>query len=264
MSEDRLTCVVVEVATSEAELAADALWGAGATAVGEEHVGATTRLTASFADASTTSAAAAAVGGSVVVVDATPAVGRTGVVEIGALRLAVLAGDGDPAPAGADVVVVPGTAFGDGHHPSTRLALRALVDLVRPPCRVLDVGCGSGVLSVVAARLGAETVAVDVDPDAVATTRANADRNRLSVAATTAAVADVEGAFDVVVANLGGARVVHDLGAALAARTAPDGRLVVSGLLADRLPPPSVALPGLVVVGVAEEDGWAAMTLRRR
>jgi ribosomal protein L11 methylase PrmA len=77
-----------------------------------------------------------------------------------------------------EVVIDPGRAFGSGAHPSTWLALAALVDVVRGGERVLDVGCGSGVLAIAALLLGAEAaVGVDVDPAAVAATRANAERN---------------------------------------------------------------------------------------
>ena len=120
----------------------------------------------------------------------------------------------DP-PAAGDLVVVldPGRAFGSGSHESTRLAVAAIEDLGVPGARVLDVGCGSGVLAVVAALLGAaEVVAVDVDPEAVAATEANAAANGVAdrVRARSSPVAELDEPYDVVVANIGG-RTLFDL-----------------------------------------------------
>lgn len=136
-----------------------------------------------------------------------------------------------------DLVIVldPGRAFGSGSHESTRLALAALEQVVRPGDAVLDVGCGSGVLAIAAALLGAGAVtAVDVDPEAVAATRANADRNGVALTVEPGSAADVAGRFDVVVANLliGVQRV---LAPALDTRVAPGGTLVISGLLTTQL-----------------------------
>ena len=80
-----------------------------------------------------------------------------------------------------EIAIDPGHAFGHGGHPSTRLVLAALVERLRGGESVLDVGCGSGVLSLAAVALGAESArAIDIDPTAVAVTRANAVANRLS------------------------------------------------------------------------------------
>lgn len=184
-------------------------------------------------------------------------------------------------PSGDDVVleVDPGRAFGHGAHPTTRLCLAAVEEAVgaRSGAHVLDVGCGSGVLAVAAARLGSpRVVAVDVDPEAVEVTRANADRN--GVAGTVAAhlvgdvatgdarlggdpLGDVEGRFDVVVANIGEAALVG-LARHLVARLAPGGTLVLSGLLD---PPPARVVDAYVRLGVATPrttalDGWTALT----
>jgi ribosomal protein L11 methyltransferase len=165
---------------------------------------------------------------------------------------------------GLTVDIDPGRAFGNGGHPTTRAALDALVPEVRPGDRVLDVGCGSGVLAVAAARLGASVVvAIDVDPEAVDVTRANARRNGVDdvVDASTTPVGDVPGPpFDVVVANLGGRLVIDELARDLAART---GRaLVVGGLLDDGLPPP--AIDGLAPGRIITTDGWTTIVYRCR
>ena len=101
------------------------------------------------------------------------------------------------------VLIDPGRAFGSGSHPSTLLALAALEALVLPGSTVLDVGCGSGVLAVAAARLGAgRVVAIDIDPAAHEATLDNAARNGVAVEVSATPLGEVAGRFDVVVANL--------------------------------------------------------------
>ena len=116
----------------------------------------------------------------------------------------------------------PGAAFGLGDHPTTVLALRAAASTIWPDATVLDVGCGSGVLSIVAARLGAPYVeAIDISPAAIDATSANADRNGVAGAVTVSdrPLAPVDDQFDLVLANLL-APVVVDL----ASRSAPRPR----------------------------------------
>jgi ribosomal protein L11 methyltransferase len=141
-------------------------------------------------------------------------------------------------PGQAELVIDPGQAFGTGSHASTRLALEWIASLApRLPAgaRVLDVGCGTGVLALASLRLapGTRGVALDLDPEAAWATRANALRNGL------AARLDVllgplaalrEAAFDLVVANLLRTELLP-LAAELAQQTAPGGAAVVSGLL---------------------------------
>ena len=107
-----------------------------------------------------------------------------------------------PDPAAVNLILDPGMAFGTGSHPTTRLCLEWLERNVTAECTVLDYGCGSGILAIAAARLGAGHVAgVDIDPQAVDAARANAERNGV-----TALFADsaqpVAGEYDLVVANI--------------------------------------------------------------
>lgn len=124
----------------------------------------------------------------------------------------------------------PGLAFGTGSHPSTRLALAWLEQSLRGGERVLDYGCGSGILALTAAKLGAaEVAAVDLDPQALAACTANARINgvALQVAAPDALAA---GDFDVIVANIL-ARPLVALAPEFAARAPRGARLALSGIL---------------------------------
>jgi ribosomal protein L11 methyltransferase len=134
------------------------------------------------------------------------------------------------------LVLEPGRAFGTGLHETTSLVARAL-ERRRGElggATVLDVGCGSGILALIALTLGAARArATDVDPDAVEVTRENATRNGVDerVVADTSPVETIVERFPVVVANIE-ARVLIPMAAALGGRVAPGGLLVLSGILA--------------------------------
>ena len=135
-----------------------------------------------------------------------------------------------PANGRAIVRVDPGLAFGTGTHPSTRLVLGFLDRRIRGGERILDYGCGSGILAIAAAKLGASGIdAVDLDPCAIATTLANAQANGVALEA---GLPDelAPAAYDVVLANIL-AQPLIVLAPALAARTAPRGRIALSGIL---------------------------------
>jgi ribosomal protein L11 methyltransferase len=166
-----------------------------------------------------------------------------------------------------EVIVDPGRAFGSGAHPSTRLALAALVQLVQGGERVLDVGCGSGVLALAALALGgAEAVGVDIDPAAREATTANAARNgmgdRLAVTDSIArAAGPTGGRYPLVVANLLLPDLVS-LAPEIATAVHEHGALVVSGVLEGQRADLEQAFAGASVVAAAGEDGWLALTLR--
>jgi ribosomal protein L11 methyltransferase len=175
----------------------------------------------------------------------------------------------DASPSEVIVIAIdPGATFGAGDHPTTVLSLRALARLLRPrsaPAAVLDVGCGSGVLAVAAIRLGASSAdAIDISPASVAITVENARLNGVSsaVRVSTTPLAAMSGTYDVVVANIL-APVLIELAADLQRVLAPDGVLVISGVLADRFDHVVAALAPLAVAQIDELDGWAAITLRR-
>jgi ribosomal protein L11 methyltransferase len=163
------------------------------------------------------------------------------------------------------VVIDPGRSFGSGSHESTRLALAVLEDLVQPGDRVLDVGCGSGVLAVAAGLLGASAVvAIDVEADAVAATRDNAVANGVAdrVRPSATSLAAVAGAYEVVVANIGGG-VLAGLAPDLVRCVAPGGALVLSGLLEEQVGAVVAACAGCEEEERRTEAGWVAARLRR-
>ncbi|TXG98093.1 MAG: 50S ribosomal protein L11 methyltransferase [Rhodocyclaceae bacterium] len=139
-----------------------------------------------------------------------------------------------PDPAAVNLILDPGMAFGTGSHPTTRLCLEWLERNVTEGCSMLDYGCGSGILAIAAARLGAGRVAgVDIDPQAVEAARANAERNGV-----TALFADsaepVAGEYDVVVANIL-SNPLRVLAPAICAHVRPGGRLALSGILREQV-----------------------------
>jgi ribosomal protein L11 methyltransferase len=156
------------------------------------------------------------------------------------------------------VLIEPGRAFGIGDHPATQLAVAALVDVVQVGDTVLDVGCGTGVLAIAAARLGAvHALAIDIEQHAREVAFANVEANGVDDVVSVSALdlADVERAFDVVVANLGGLELPLRLRNELV-RVA-ERVLVVSGLLDDQV---AGVLAAFGHGEVRRQDGWAAVT----
>ncbi len=168
------------------------------------------------------------------------------------------------APAAARQVIRldPGLAFGTGTHPTTRMCLRWIAQHARAWPRVLDYGCGSGILAIAAALHGARGVdAVDIDPAALEATRANAAANeaRLDVGPPDAAHGD----YPLVLANIL-ATPLRLLAPLLAAHVAPGGDLVLAGILARQADELTAAYAPWLALRVADvEDGWILMTARR-
>ena len=138
-----------------------------------------------------------------------------------------------PDPAAVNLVLDPGMAFGTGSHPTTRLCLEWLERNVYAGCSVLDYGCGSGILAIAAARLGAgSVVGVDIDPLAVEAARANAQRNGVTATFHESAQ-PVAGAYDLVVANIL-SNPLRVLAPAICAHVRSGGRLALSGILREQ------------------------------
>lgn len=165
-----------------------------------------------------------------------------------------------PEPDAINLVLDPGLAFGTGSHPTTRLCLQWLERSIAGGETVLDYGCGSGILAIAALKLGARrAVGVDIDPDAVATARANARRN------------DVAGEFledcaplmftaDVVIANIL-ADPLKLLAPMLASRCRHGGQIALSGIRSDQASQvESCYSPWIVFAPPAEAEGWVCLS----
>lgn len=162
------------------------------------------------------------------------------------------------------IVINPGQAFGTGDHETTSGCLAALCELPLVDASVLDVGTGTGVLAIAAARLGASpVVAVDTDPLAVDAARANAAANSVHVDVRAGSADGVDGVFDVVVANLDTDTIIA-LSDDLVRRLAPGGTLVASGVGIERS---HEAVAALDQAGVAVLDRpgreWVVLVGRR-
>lgn len=153
----------------------------------------------------------------------------------------------------------PGLAFGTGSHPSTRLVLAFLDRQVRGGERVLDYGCGSGILAIAAAKLGASHVdAVDSDPEAVRTAAANAGANGVVLRAADPGELP-PASYDLVLSNIL-AQPLMVLAPLLAARAAPHARLALSGILREQADEVLSAYAGYFSMSVsAEDDGWVLL-----
>jgi ribosomal protein L11 methyltransferase len=169
----------------------------------------------------------------------------------------------------ADALVVlldPGLAFGTGTHPSTALCLTWLD--AHPPldAQVIDYGCGSGVLGIAAARLGAAEVhAFDIDPQALIATHDNAQANGLGTRIRVhASAATLPAANDLLLANILAAPLCA-LAASFASLVRAGGRLVLAGLMQHQAAEVTAAYATWFdVAGYAERDGWVCLAARRR
>ncbi len=163
----------------------------------------------------------------------------------------------------------PGLAFGTGLHPTTRLCLEALEARVRDGMRILDLGSGSGILALAAAKLArVEVLAVDNDPNAVVATRRNARRNGVSarVRPLHGSLEAVSGTYDLILANLLAPILIRMAAERkLAARLKPQGWLIASGLLVEQEGEVAAAFEanGLHVVERRREEDWLALLATR-
>jgi ribosomal protein L11 methyltransferase len=159
----------------------------------------------------------------------------------------------------------PGLAFGTGSHPTTRLCMEWLEAHAPAKLSVLDYGCGSGILAMVAKKLGAsEVVGVDIDPQAVESARDNAERNRCEIDYfLPEAFEERSHPYDVVVANIlsGPLKLMAPM---LSKLVAPGGSLILSGVLARQADEVAAAYARHIELTVwAERDGWVALSGRR-
>ncbi|MBC7456612.1 MAG: 50S ribosomal protein L11 methyltransferase [Massilia sp.] len=172
-----------------------------------------------------------------------------------------------PDPDGLILELDPGLAFGTGSHPTTRLCMEWLEAHPAPDQSVLDYGCGSGILAMVAKKLGAGDVAgVDIDPQAIESARENAARNHCVIDyylpndfAVSNKAQHASGRFDIVVANILSSPL-KVMAPMLSGRVAPGGALILSGVLARQAEEVAAAYAPFITLGVwAELDGWVAL-----
>ena len=176
------------------------------------------------------------------------------------------AGQRPDQPASIILELDPGLAFGTGTHSTTALCLEWLDGGIRGGERVLDYGCGSGILALAALKLGAgEATAFDIDPQAMLATRENALKNELAaLVAVPGSSAEIKGLFDVVLANIL-AGPLTELAPCLARMTRTGGGLVLAGMLAPQAAEVAQAYrPWFDIGPVAEREGWTLLAGRRR
>lgn len=176
----------------------------------------------------------------------------------------------DYQPRAGDLVIEmdPGMAFGCGTHATTSLCLQLLEKYMRPGISVYDIGTGSGILAVAAARLGAGRVlAVDIDPVACKTAAENATRNNVSetVSVRQGNLAELlEGGADIVVANII-ADVIAGFAPQAAATLRPGGTFIASGIIRDKaeMVRSALAAAGLSVCEALEDGLWVALVSQK-
>lgn len=164
-----------------------------------------------------------------------------------------------PNPDATNLVLDPGLAFGTGSHPTTRLCLEWLCANIKGKESVLDYGCGSGILGIAAARLGADPVmGVDIDDNALIAARDNAQNNQVDMALRHTREA-LDESFDIVVANIL-TNPLCVLAPLLAARVTPGGHIVLSGVLASQADEVIAAYAPYLPLHVgATFDGWVRL-----
>jgi len=175
--------------------------------------------------------------------------------------------DNGQVPAYDDDIIIeldPQMAFGTGTHPTTQLCLEAMETLLRPGDRVADIGCGSGILTIAAAQLGAgQVLAVDNDPVAAQTTVQNCRHNgvqRMVRVINSEGLVAVSESFDVIVANINAATIAS-LAGELASHLVADGHLVASGIIAAEAHNQQAVLAtaGLSVCRVETRQDWICL-----
>lgn len=173
-----------------------------------------------------------------------------------------------PVPDALVLELDPGLAFGTGSHPTTRLCMEWLEQHVEAGCCVLDYGCGSGILAILARKLGADSVdGVDIDPQAISAAHDNAKRNQCDdvrwFVPSDYALARASTRYDIVAANIlsGPLKLMAPM---LASRVAQGGAVVLSGILARQADELIASYAPYIALSVAaEREGWVALAGRK-
>lgn len=174
----------------------------------------------------------------------------------------------DPGPADIIIELDPGMAFGTGTHPTTVMCIRLLEKTIRGGETVFDIGTGSGILAVSAAKLGAETVlAVDLDEVAVAAARVNVETNRVAGTVKVASgnlLDNISGQADIIVANIVADIIIRVCPEAFAALK-PGGRFIASGIISPRSDAVSKVIEGqgFIIYETVREGDWVSFLAAR-
>ena len=172
-----------------------------------------------------------------------------------------------------DLLIDPALAFGSGHHESTNMCLALLSELARDGMSALDVGCGSGILSIAMKKLGAKVSACDTDEQAVTATQQNAEKNGVQIdqiwlgsvsgLSEQSSSAAAQPQFDLVVANII-ADVILILSADLKKALKPGGKLVLSGILEKYKDRIEQAFSDLNFVQMKKQNEWLSFVYERK
>lgn len=155
-----------------------------------------------------------------------------------------------------DLVIEPGLAFGTGNHPTTYSCLEAIAKWAVPGESCLDLGCGTGILALAAAKLGMNVLGVDVDPDAIQASQQNAQYNNLQAQFSDAPIDDLNTPYPLVVANLY-AEVLIGLSSSIVPLVGR--KLALAGILADRVHLVKQAYKSLNLVREKQEGDWVSL-----
>jgi ribosomal protein L11 methyltransferase len=198
---------------------------------------------------------------------------------IGQRLLIVPAWMESPEPRRVAIKIDPGMAFGTGAHPTTQLCLELMERIIgtdgRPPPRVIDVGCGSGILSIAALKLGAKTaLGVDIDPESVKSSRENANTNGIGdefVLGVGSVKEILEGRFSyrkapLVVANILAPVIIRLFDAGLAELLEDDGTIILSGILQEQAQSviEAAQAKGLRMIEKRQVGDWVALSVSRQ
>jgi len=192
-------------------------------------------------------------------------------INVGANMAIVPAWEQPPETDRISILIDPGMAFGTGAHPTTRLCLLALEQSISGGEQVADLGAGSGILSVAARKLGAAKIhAWDIDPITIPVARENAELNKVDTiefetGGLEECISSPDAPFDLVVANIFAHVITSMLENGLADSVSPGGRLILSGILEEQLPP-ILALAsknGLTLLEILRESDWTASILEK-
>lgn len=174
------------------------------------------------------------------------------------------------APGEIIIHIDPGMAFGTGTHPTTSMCLALLEEHVQPGKTLLDVGCGSGILMIGAAKLGAGAMTgIDVDPVAVDISRQNLEKNGIALDDVTLGAVTLDKTpeirYDLICANII-AQVIVSIMPDISARLAPHGNAILSGIIEERVPDIYAALDtqNLECVQKITWDEWVALVVCRK